>query len=272
MSNGTFKSIYASEVALAKNMANAKGYTGFSLRQTISQLNDIASSGQRRAAFSENYSLNPLKEKEPYVESIAAHSALTEAFFERALIEYYGEDFGEPNAKKQKTEDGYSYREAMEAARIYSLHQIQGDKSANEEEPIFYGKYVGGYGRGALFAQNVVKLLESKKNPTTQTEKMLYLAANAATIFYALSRDRNNDGFVIERGHPWLNDKEKAALIKLPTHTGNHVKVSQFLLYKYFKMDQLTLLDDTGFFTAIIIQYTLNVYGFWPAWREDDYK
>lgn len=265
--SSSFKQIYAGEIMLAPNMSSAKQYTGFALRQTIGQLSDIATSGLTKAPFAQNYSSNPLLEKNQILETTAAHIELAVTIFERALIEYYGEDFGEPDAKKQRTDDGYSYREAVEAARVYSLSNIQtGDRK------LYYGKYVGGYSRGANFAQKIVRLTDSIDSPTTITEKMLLLADRTATIFMALTKDRRNESDTILRGNSKLNADEKAALMKLPLHTGNSVKVSQFLLYKFFKIDKLTLLDDTGFFTAVIISYVLNVVGFWPAWREDDYK
>ncbi len=266
--SSSFKTIYAGEQSLAPNMGKAKQYTSFSLKQSISQLVDIANSGCIKIPFTQNYVSKPLLEKNEILESIAAHTELTTALFERALIEAYGEDFGEPGAKNQRTEDGYSYREAMEAARIYNLYKVQKD-----DKKLFYGRYVGGYGRGAAFGQQVIKLTVSiGETPTTATEKMLLLADRTATIFLALTKDRRNEPGTISRGHPWLSDEEKDALKKLPLYVKSDVQVSQYLLYKFFKIDKLTLLDDTGYFTAIIIAYTLNIVGYWPSWREDDYN
>lgn len=273
MSSSSFKQIYAGEQSLAPNMNKDKQYSAFSLRQTIGQISDIATAGLTKVLFSENYNSNPLLEKNPILETVAAHTEITVALFERALIEKYGEDFGEPDAKVKRTEDGYSYREAMEAARIYSLPQIQGEKGdAEEEKTLYYGKYAGGYGRGAIFAQNVIKLTSFIDKPETATEKMLYLADRTAYIFMELTKERRNDPSTISRGHSKLTEKERQALVRLPAHTGSNVKLSQFLLYKYFKLDKLTLLDDTGFFTAVIIAHSLNIIGFWPSWREDDYN
>lgn len=274
-----FKQIYAGEISLAPNMAKANQYTGFSMKQAVSQLQDVAMAGLHESPFGQNYHSGPVfangkvtegKNRSPLRETVAAHSLLTEALFERALIENYGPDFGEPGAKVQKTEDGYTYREAIEAVKVYCLTSTQADKDESEKK-LFYSKYAGNYNRGISFAQQIIKLVESVDSPETPTAKMLKLADRTASIFMSLTKDRKNESDLITRGHPLLTEEERGALIKLPNFAGSSVKVSQFLLYKYFKMDKLTLLDDTGFFTAIIIAYVLNVSGTWPLWREEDY-
>ena len=39
----------------------------------------------------------------------------------------------------------------------------------------------------------------------------------------------------------------------------------------FFKMRKFNELDGSGFFTAIIVMYTLIVKGHWYTWREKDY-
>jgi hypothetical protein len=40
----------------------------------------------------------------------------------------------------------------------------------------------------------------------------------------------------------------------------------------YFKMRELEQYDDTGYFTALIVAYTLAVNGHWYIWRDHDYR
>lgn len=284
----SFNKIFTAETSLNQNMAGAN-VSSFTMKQAIVQLQDIAASGIARNPFEQNYTDAEItSQKTPSrtpVVTIAAHSALSLSIFERALISHYGADFGEPNTKTDRTEDGYTYREAMEAARIYNLPRLKVKEDSRE---IYLSKYIGGYGRGVEFAQHVLqlagsseKLANSLSGPANSsenlvgtasaTEKMLYLADRTSTIFMALYLDMTNRSGVISRGNPLLTDGERTILRSLPSYVGSGVKTSQFLAYKYLKTDNLPSLDDTGYFTALIIAYTLNVNGTWYHWREEDY-
>ena len=262
----SFKEIMAGELKLAPNMKNQ--YSSFSLKRIIGQLQDIISASITKCPFGQNYCYDPLNKKAtPITETVIAHTALTTTLFEKALLDCYGADFGEPNAKHTKTDDGYSYREAMEAAKVYSLSEL---KASDEgEKKLFLSRYIGYHDRGIEFAQHVLKLASGET--TTDTAKALLLADRTATIFMALARDRINEPSLLQRSDGRLNADEKQILMQLPAYVGNSVKVSQLLLYKFFKTEELTKIDDTGLFTAIIITQTLNANGTWPSWRLEDY-
>ena len=43
-------------------------------------------------------------------------------------------------------------------------------------------------------------------------------------------------------------------------------------LSPYLQMRKLVQYDDTGFFTALIVMYTLQIHNYWYSWREADYS
>ena len=55
-------------------------------------------------------------------------------------------------------------------------------------------------------------------------------------------------------------------------HKSGFYKASEMWTIDHLKIRELIRLDDDGFFTALIVMYTLMVNGKWYSWREKDYR
>lgn len=214
-------------------------------------------------------------------ESVAAHTNLVAMLVDRAIA--HNADF----AKKLE----YSYREIMEAIRIHDLPENEiGDlpdngsqdegKKRELEKAYFNKKYATNYPADEyVFGQRVMRLFESINNQDSFASRLIYSADKAAAIIATLTYDSTDAIFDIKVPTPLMyeNDVRASARDKTEMHIcdftskgGGH-KASEMWTIDHFHIRKLSRFDETGYFTAIIVMYTLLSNGHWYEWREQDY-
>lgn len=263
------------------------------LSQQIYQLVEVAKNSLVPRSYIKKYGLSDTEEyaiardskKIPILhESVAAHTNLLCALVDRAITLTYGPDFGEPGCDFERTSDGYTYREIMEAIRLHDLPEndigdIPDDGSFNEEEKSLleleyykeriYSKYAG---RDYFFKHRVFKLIEDMHSKKQSTGRLLYVADKTAAILMALVYDSLGLMPTIDGSMPELSRKDVAEIGLCDFEYNGHYKASEIWTIDFFHIRKINELDDTNFFTAIIVLYTLIVNGRWYDWREDDYN
>ncbi|MBR2837089.1 hypothetical protein IKE79_01890 [Candidatus Saccharibacteria bacterium] len=53
---------------------------------------------------------------------------------------------------------------------------------------------------------------------------------------------------------------------------GGYCRISEMWTTDFFRIRKIVNLDDSGFFTALLVMCTLLVHGHWYNWREADYR
>jgi len=215
-------------------------------------------------------------------ESVGAHTNLVMDLISEALSYWYGPDFGRPGGNWLETVDGFSLAEIMTAVLIHDKAECEiGDipdnggfdpkeKAALEEE--YYYEYFATYPpRCEDFKRRVWELLRKMSDPYSETGRLLHVADKAAAILITLAYD--------EAGHPpmrsidssGLSERDKEEMLMCDFSENGYRKASEMWTIDHFHIRKFSNLDDTGFFTALIVMYTLEVNGRWYDWREKDY-
>ncbi|MDO4508274.1 MAG: HD domain-containing protein [Candidatus Saccharibacteria bacterium] len=216
-------------------------------------------------------------------ESVGSHTNLVLALVDMALAYEYGPDFGFARSGWPTTMDGYSYREIMEVVRIHDLPEnVMGDipddgarddaaKAAVEEE--YVKEYTRRYTfRERDFKKQVQMLFQNMENRSTPTGRLLFAADKTAALIITLTYDMVgksplmaiNDKDATER------DKAEMAICDFKTEDGK-CKASEMWAIDHFQIRNNADFDDSGFFRALAVMYTLMVNGRWYDWREKDY-
>ena len=227
-------------------------------------------------------------------ESVAAHSYLVMGMLDRALITAYGKNY----EHFLETHGGYTYRELMEAARIHDLPENSfGDWLDNgnsdldkkaQLETEYYNHLEGDYARiEAYFISSVRRILSEMENRDEKSHsvgRLLYTADKYALPITALTYDlkvkeAKANGIESEAITPFMcNDSTIASkrdyeeMSLCDDQTDGYHKASEMFTADILHIRQLRQYDDTGFFTAVLVMYTLMVNGHWYKWRENDYK
>ena len=216
-------------------------------------------------------------------ESVAAHTNLVSALVDSALIYEYGPDFGQPGSEWPLTIDGFSYREIMETVRLHDLPENEmGDAPDNgardeakkeaEENEYFYS-YTESYPvRDTDFKQGVRRLMLAMQDRNSPTGRLLYLADKTAAILATLAYDQRGYSPMMSVGEPSASprDLEEMKMCDFSTENGL-CKASEMWTIDHFHIRRIIDLDDTGFFTAVVVMGTLMTNGRWYDWREKDY-
>ena len=249
---------------------------------TVLQIAGIAKAGTVIRSYHKCYHLTGVPMA---FESVSAHTNLMLAMIDRALVYTYG-------AEIQCTEDGYTYREIMEAARRHDLPEnvtgdIHDDGDRDEDAKIqaeqkFQREFSSLSPNREMDSEpKVLRLLIEMEEKSSPTGKLLYTADKAAAPIMALCYDDlklpplryERDEFMTQRDRKEVKlcDREKVL-------SGNHRSVkkayyaSEMWTMDFLKMRELVQYDETGFFTALIVMYTLQVHDHWYSWRETDYR
>lgn len=241
---------------------------------TTTQIAEFAENGTVLRSYNRKY--GNLTDDIIAFESDGAHVNLMAAMVDRAFSWYYG-----PSALY--TDDGYSYREVMEAIRRHDLPEnITGDipddgnrdeaAKLSAEETYHQEFSAKSPNRELEFERKVHRLLEEMVGKTSPTGKLIYVADKVSAIVMTLFYDsirrpplrRTTDHNIVER------DYQEMAICDF--NIGNAYYASEMWTIDYFKMRHIISYDDTGYFTALLVMYTLRTKMRWYRWREADYS
>jgi 5'-deoxynucleotidase YfbR-like HD superfamily hydrolase len=209
-------------------------------------------------------------------ESVAAHTNLVIALIDGAM--------SINNQMKNKIKNSYSYREILEVARIHDLPENRiGDwpdngsrddamKAMLEDE--YLKEYLLYYPADTPeFKQHVLQLFNEMNNQSTPSGRLIYMADKTSAIIATLTLD------LIQRSPMMhINNKDASERDKTEMNICDHCsvkgyrKASEMWTIDHFRLRKLNRFDDTGFFTAILVMYTLLINGRWYHWRELDYE
>ena len=248
--------------------------------QLTQQIAEIAKSSLLPRGYIERYNQNDSKIA---FESIAAHTNLVTALVDRALSYYYGPNFGEVDGEWPITLDGWSYRQIMETIRIHDLPENEfGDLPDNgstnrDKKDMLEHRYLQKFAETYPDSEDVLvhsslALFRLIGSPRSHTGRLIHLADKAAAIIITLCYDDAKVSPIIHKDDPSLSKRDLEE-IKLCDYCENgYFRASEMWTVDYLHIRKFAELDIDGFFTAIIVMYTLMVNGRWYSWREKDYQ
>lgn len=247
---------------------------------TAEQLSEIAKNALVTRSYVYRYGLNESKTTH---ESVSAHANLMMALVDRALACSYGSDFGEPDGAYPRTSDGYSYREIMEAIRLHDLPENDigdwPDNGSRDElakqkmEETYFTRFADKYPlREVDFKRRVLELLRKMDDAKSTTGRLLKVADKTAATFIVLTYDGTGQSPLMHVDDPNASGRDHEEMALCDWEKDGYHRASEMWTIDHFRIRKFTELDDTGFFTALIVMYTLMVHGRWYNWREQDYK
>ena len=239
--------------------------------KTIKQLDQITESSSVLRSYNNRYGLT--RNKYAY-ESVAAHTNLCLAILDRCLSYLYGADIDLP--------DRYSYRELMEVLRRHDLPENQigdipdngeAENSGKRSTEIAYFDAFSSYSpmREHFCEENINQLLNEMEDKSSFFGKLLYLTDKTSAIFITLWHDKVGRHPLMHPRSRKISGRDFAEMQLCDDKINGCYRASEMWTIDYFKMRELEQYDDTGYFTALIVAYTLEVNGRWYIWREQDY-
>lgn len=215
-----------------------------------------------------------------FFESVGGHTNLV-----RDLIGKYWRFLYGPETLVNSEQ--YSYMELEEAAGKHDLAEVilhdiadngnrdENSKSVTEQR---YRRQYAKYSpkRDCDFEQKVTTLLELMDAKKSESGRALYAADKSSAVLITLCC--NELGLfpyrTIQEDNLSERDREEIAIINdgYDVNPAKRFLASEMWSVDYFVSRKIIQYDDTGFFTAIIVMYTLMVTGRWYNWREKDYK
>lgn len=240
--------------------------------KTVEQLHEIAESSSVLRSYNGRYGLT--SNKIAY-ESVGAHSNLCCAILDRCLSYLYGPTL-------YSIPDGYTYRELMEVIRRHDLPENvigdipdngAGDADTKRKAEMIYFQHFKSLSpfREYEFEDNVNRLLIEMDNQTSFIGKLLYLADKTSALIITLWHDQKGRYPLMSPDSPAVSGRDRAEMKLCDYDFNGHYRASEMWAIDFFKMRNLTEYDDTGYYTALIVAYTLEVNGCWYKWREKDY-
>ena len=243
---------------------------------TVKQITEYATASTVLRSYVWNYGLCDEDARTTH-ESDAGHTNLMSAIIDCALCYIYG-----PEANY--TEDGYTYREVMEAVRRHDLPEnLTGDipddgardEFAKAEADAKYQREFSQFSpsRNANSEKKILRLLEEMEGKTSPTGKLLYLADKVSATLMALCYNSQYQAphKAITAENITLREIEGMRLCD-EEYSRNTYYASEIWTVDYFKSRRLVKYDDTGFITALLVMYTLQVRHDWYSWREQEYS
>ena len=256
---------------------NAKKWTIPDARviaQLVAQLEEYAKNAFVLRSY--NYIYGLTEDSDAY-ESTGAHTNLMRAILDRALSYLYG-----PELERSNLPGGYSYREVVEAVGRHDLPEnLIGDQpdNGNRDEVAKMQaeyKYQNNYSNlsptyEAIFEKNVKKLLTEMETKSTEMGKLLYLADKVSAIFITLAYDGIGKPPKMSSKSNTISERDLEEMHLCDNNDKNLYFASEMWTVDYLSVRKIVYLDDEGFFTALIVMYTLILKSHWYAWREREY-
>ena len=216
-----------------------------------------------------------------FFESVGGHTNLVRDLVGKHWRFLYGAD-------ELVNSDGYSYMEVEEAAGKHDsaevvTHDIADDGKRDETAKLIaeqrYRKQYVEHSpkRDCDFEEKVSKILASMEEKDSETGRALYAADKSSALLVTLCCDKLKmyPYRTIQDEDSSERDREEMRIIRENDGDANplrHYLASEMWAIDYFVSRRIVQYDDTGFFTALVVMYTLMVKGQWYTWREKDYE
>lgn len=276
----TFQSIMKKEAKFNPACKRYETYGShcYSIYLTTQQLFEVARSSLVLRSYVNRYHLsNDIMAQE----SVGAHTNLVSMLVDRAAT--HDKEF----SKKLE----YSYREMMEVVRAHDLPENEtGDEPDNGsynkelkiklEKNFFDNKYAVNYpAEQHSFGLRVRKLYGEMNDQSSYAGRLLFSGDKTAAIIITLTYDylSKKEGILplplMYKTDPYASERDKIEMDICDFVTiGGGRKASEMWTVDHLRLRQLIHFDDSGYFTAIIVMYTLIFNGCWYRWREEDYQ
>lgn len=241
---------------------------------------EVAKSSHISRSYNDRYGLS--HEHFAY-ESVGAHTNLVQAIASRALA-CYSDRYGKPLADAGGYYgEGYTYQEIMETIRIHDLPENDiGDWPDNgstnqtlkaKKERAYLTTFGYCYTKEEnSFTFAVAELFDSMDEKDTYTGRLIYSADKIAAIIATLTADSLGHRAMISKCDPYLSKRDKESIRRCDFSENGFYKASEMWTIDHLELRKLCQYDDEGFFTALLVMYTLLVNGKWYLWRENTYK
>ena len=227
-------------------------------------------------SYNWNYGLTD-PEARTTLESDGGHTNLMSAIVDRALAYRYGPYL-------RFTEDGYTYREVMEAVRRHDLPENETgdipddgarDEAAKSEFDTAYQLKFSQLSpsRECESEKRIRGLLAEMDGRSSPTGKLIYLADKVSAIIAVLACDAQEQYPAKRVLADNLTNRDIAEMRLCDTEIAYHAYLaSEMWTIDYFKSRRLVKYDEIGFFTALLVMFTLQIHGRWYNWRAADYS
>lgn len=222
-----------------------------------------------------------LTEDKEVCESVGAHTNFACEILKHFLIYNY-------DADAYILERGYTYNEAMDAMSRHDKPEAKfGDKPDNgsrDEEQKVQDEHKYQEWLSSLmpisqveYEKNVRNLICEMDLKSTFLGRSLYLSDKISALLVNLYLDsvgRTPYRTSLDDGLS-ARDKEEIDIIARQYGIDDlsyHYKGSEMWAIDYLEYRKIAKYDDSGYFTALFIMYTLVVNGKWYDWREQQYE
>ena len=220
-----------------------------------------------------------LSKTEITYESVGAHTNLVGAIAEEAMDFFYGHGFG----YTERTIDGYLYQDVIDAIHAHDLAELKyGDLADNgshdkdskfESELLYLQKYLETYPMAVRHEKTaILKLFKEMETQSSHTGKVIYLADKAAALIATLYLDSIKCSPMIRMSSSYASDRDKSEMRSCDRSYDGAYKASEMWAVDYFVERKIVDIDESLFFTALIVMMTLIVNGRWYNWREKFYQ
>ena len=252
--------------------------------QDVIQILEVARSSTIPRVFLNDYNVY---KGECIYESTSAHANLFKEVFTRALddFEYCANTLDDSNSIKKIIANEvkcYSKDEMYAAITLHDLPENEiGDYPDNEscdvslkhqQEYLYCTDYVKMYARkDSDFGKHVLELIQSMGTKDSLVGQLLYLADKTSAVLNVLSYDHFNIPVLIHTESPHASRLNLAAMERCDYHKDGYYRASEMWTIDFFELRQFCQYDRTGYFTALIIMYTIIVHRKWYAWRKSTY-
>lgn len=212
-------------------------------------------------------------------ESVAAHTFLMEALAGMAWNYIYGPDTLEVG--------GFTKDQFKSAALRHDIAEgIFGDKADDgnrdevakkANERAYHLKFSEHFPEQERDdAEKVNQLLAQMEEKSSELGRLLFLADKLSAILVVLHGNVAGDRAMLNINDPNLSerDKKEMELCDEIIEKGGETfcLASEMWTIDFLKMREFTKYDDYGYFTALLVMYTLYCRnGKWYEWREKDY-
>lgn len=240
------------------------------------QIAEYATASTVLRSYNWNYGLADASARTTF-ESDGGHTNLMSAIVDRVLSYRYG-----PNLRY--TEDGYTYREVMEAVRRHDLPENKTgdtpDNGARDENAKIEAEHVYQLrfsqlspSRELESEKRILRLLTEMESKASPTGKLLYTADKISAVIAVLFCDSLGNYPVKQIIDDDLTPHDIKAMRSCDIEIRYHTYLaSEMWTIDYFRTRRLVRYDDTGFITALLVMYTLQTHGHWYTWREQEYS
>lgn len=211
-------------------------------------------------------------------ETISAHTSIMRKLVDSFMSYTYG-----PELDSSVIPGGYTYREVVEAISRHDLpendtgdtpdNNNRNEAEKNRIEAEWWKKYATySLASDYLFDKHVNKLLSEMVHKSTTMGRILYVADKLSAILSSLYLDKYDlhpPRMSPRSRHATLLDREEMSFCDHLDDKG--YKASEMWTIDFLKLRKRVKYDDTGFFTAVLVMYTMMVNQKWYTWRECDY-